>query len=128
MILICIVYEPLEKCQISTLVLAAGTFAARGGIARVQRMRKYLLATFAWHIPVKMFRIASRASSTSLRRQCVRRYATVSETIPDGPPVTATNRECVQNRSKPDLYLLKVLRQPKGGSGRLSVSRKMMVH
>lgn len=46
--------------------------------------------------PLKMFRIVSRTSSTTLRRPCARRYATVSETIPDGPPVTATNREYVQ--------------------------------
>lgn len=44
-----------------------------------------------------MFRVALRSCSTTFRsrRHCARRCATVSETIPDGPPVTATNRERV---------------------------------
>ena len=90
---------------------------------------KYLLATLAYfHIPLQMFRITPRVCSTTLRHQCIRRYAMVSESIPDGPPVTATNREYVQACSKFNLYLLKVLKQLKGDSGRLSVSRKKTVH
>jgi hypothetical protein len=94
---------------------------------QARKISKHSLATCLGYFP-KMFRIALRVSSTTLRRQCAVRYATVSETIPDGAPVTATNREYVHTYSKSDLCLLKVHKQPKKDSGRLSVSRQKTVH
>lgn len=107
---------PVRAVRISAAVVAWPGFKERRNICLPLRFLQ------------KMFRIALRSSSTTFRRGCARKYATISEGIPDGPPATATNREYVYACSEPDLHLLKVLKQPKGDSGRPSVSRKMTVH